>query len=84
MKASDALFSLQEERLKVWKCGVNIESICVCYQDCEVKEDQFLIALFGEGDTFEEACESYLQKIRGKTLVFCACTSNRHEVRVLG
>lgn len=45
------------------KIGVN-------FSNCWVKDDCFLIGEFGRGDTFEEACEDYIDKIQGKTLVF--------------
>jgi hypothetical protein len=38
---------------------------------------------YGEGITFELACEDYLKKISGKTLVFDSGTDHRKEVTVL-
>lgn len=44
--------------------------IGIHFQNCEVKDDCFLIGAFGRGNTFEEACEDYIKEIQGKTLVF--------------
>lgn len=81
MDAVNILLSLEHKHLEVWK--VPDGEIAVCYEHCEVKEGMFLHAIYGTGDTFYEACEDYLNKIRGKTLVFNACTNRREEVRVL-
>lgn len=54
----------------------------VCYDKCDVKEDIFLKAAFGKGDTFYTACEDYLNKITGKTLVFYG-GKEREEIRVI-
>lgn len=85
MKASDILLSLENERLEVFRIQTRCEpSIGVCYKNCEVKDGYFLKGEFGVGQTFEEACESYLNLIRGKTLVFKAYSDARHEVKILG
>lgn len=84
MKASDILLSLEGANLEVWRYATKDGGIGVCYQHCEVKDGPFLIGVHGGGSTFEEACEAYLEKIRGKTLLFNACSSSRHEVKVLG
>lgn len=81
MKASEILLSLQHEHLDCWKVP---DGIAVSYTNAEVKDGYFLIGTFGVGNTFEDACEDYISKVRGKTLVFGACTKNRKEVRVLG
>ena len=82
MKASYILLSLEGKRLVIWKIEKNI--ICVRYEDCEVKGDGVLIGEFGRGSDFELACQDYLAKIRGKTLVFNAYGTTRKEVTVLG
>lgn len=78
-QASKLLLTMESEHLEVWNVGADV---CVCYANCEVKDGAFLIGEFGIGKNFEEACEDYLAKIRGKTLVFHACTSRRKEVTV--
>lgn len=80
-QASKLLLSMENEHLEVWNVGADV---CVCYAHCEVKNGAFLIGEFGIGRDFEEACEDYLAKICGKTLVFHACSSQRKEVTVLG
>lgn len=82
MKAYEILLSLDREHLNV--CKISDDEIAVQYQDADVKEGYFLISQFGCGGDFESACEDYLSKIRGKTLVFGACTKARHEIKVLG
>lgn len=82
MKSSDILLDLESEFLHVWKLRDN--TICVNYDGADTKDGMFLVHNFGEGSTFEEACNDYLAKIRGKTLVFGACSKNRREVKVLG
>ncbi|MCI9543541.1 MAG: hypothetical protein HFE93_05005 [Acutalibacter muris] len=67
--------------LEVWQ--VPSGNIAVAYQDCDLKEGQFLIAVFGTGKTFEDACEDYMNKLHGKTLVFNAYTDRREEIKVL-
>lgn len=80
-KSSDILLSLDKERLEVFK---NVNGICVNYKNCEIKDGDFLISTYGTGTDFESACDDYLDKIRGKKLVFNACYSNRTEIMVLG
>lgn len=53
------------------------------YENCEVKDGYFLKGEFGVGEDVIEACEDYLKKISGKTLVFNAMTDKREEVIVL-
>ena len=81
MKASEKLLNLEKRMLKV---GKNINGkVYVHYESCDVKDGCFLIGTYGTGNNFEEACEDYLNKISGKTIVFNAESSNREEVKVL-
>ena len=81
MKASEKLLNLEGRMLSV---GKNINAkVYVHYERCDVKDGCFLIGTYGTGNNFEEACEDYLTKISGKTLVFNAESSNREEVKVL-
>jgi len=80
MSAVDRLLSLSFHDLAVSKDVKG--NICVEYQNCEVKDGYFLKGDPGRGATFEEACEDYMNKIAGKTLVFDAY-GNRKEVTVL-
>ena len=82
MKSSEILLSLDDGRLEVFKNYH--ERICVKYQGAEVKDGAFLIGEYGTGIDFESACDDYLNKIRGKKLVFNACSNNRKEIMVLG
>ena len=82
MKSSDILLSLDFARLEVWKVCAN--TFCVAYANCSVKDrDGALSGEFGRGTDFETACDSYLSKIRGKTLIF-EKFGKRREVTVLG
>ena len=76
MKASERLLNT-EYFLVVFKM-VN-GKIGVHFENCEVKDGCFLIGTFGRGSTFEEACEDYLERIQGQTLVFNVF-GNRKEV----
>lgn len=76
MKASERLLRT-ENYLTVFKM-IN-GKIGVHFENCEVKDGCFLIGTFGRGNTFEEACENYLEQIQGKTLVF-NIYGNRKEV----
>jgi len=79
MKASERLLNT-EFPLKVFKiCNKKMKPIGVCFYNCEIKDGYFLISEFGAGYSFEEACEDYLERIQGKTLVFNAY-ENRKEV----
>lgn len=81
MKASEKLLNLEGRMLSV---GKNINGkVYVHYDRCDVKEGCFLIGTYGTGNSFEEACEDYLDKISGRTIVFNAESSNREEVKVL-
>ena len=81
-KASDILLSLESAHLEVWKLSSGV--VCVDYQGAEVKDGPVLKGVFGSGGTFEGACYDYLERIRGKTLVFNAGSSTRREITVLG
>ena len=81
-KASDILLSLTSAYLHVWK--VSDDVICVNYDGADIKDGPVLIHGFGRGGTFEGACHDYLEQIRGKTLVFNACSEKRREITVLG
>lgn len=80
MKSSEILLSLGEH-LEVFK---NSLGVCVEYRGAEVKDGMFLISEFGVGEDFESACDDYMNRIRGKKLVFNASSSARREVQVLG
>lgn len=81
MKSSEILLSLDGGHLEVFK---NSLGVCVEYKGAEVKDGMFLIGEYGIGTDFESACDDYLNKIRGKKLVFNACSNNRKEIMVLG
>lgn len=81
-KSSDILLSLNRD-LHVWKVQQDTV-VCVAYERSEVKDGPVLVGTFGRGHDFESACDDYLAQIRGKTLVFDACTDHRKEVTVLG
>ena len=81
MNSSEILLSLSGERLEVFK---NRLGVCIQYKGAEVKDGDFLISEYGIGTNFELACDDYLNKIRGKKLVFNAYTINRKEIMVLG
>lgn len=81
MKASEKLLNLEGRMLSVGK-NINGKTY-VHYERCDIKDGCFLIGSYGTGNSFEEACEDYLNKISGKTIVFNAESSNREEVKVL-
>ena len=81
MKSSELLLSLDGEHLEVFKNSVGI---CVEYKGSEVKDGMFLYSTYGVGTDFESACDDYLNKIRGKKLVFDACSNKRREIFILG
>lgn len=82
MKSSDILLSLDNEELKVLKNCYG--DICVRYIGAFVKNGYFIESAVGIGKDFESACEDYLNKIRGKTLVFNPNNDTRKEVSILG
>lgn len=65
--AEEVLFSL-DKWLETKR--ISTEEIAVTFQGSWVKDGLFLSGTSGRGKTFSEACEDYLKKIRGKTLVF--------------
>lgn len=81
MKSSEILLSLDGEYLEVSK---NSGCVCVKCKDSEIKDGNFLIDTYGMGEDFESACDDYLNKIRGKKLVFNTYTPRRKEVTILG
>lgn len=80
MKDIERLLSLGKH-LEVWK--LPSEEIAVAYQDCFIKDGMFGVGMFGVGESFDEACADYIQKIAGQTLVFDGLLQKREEVRVL-
>ncbi len=81
MTASKRLLKLESIRLEAWT--VQNGKVAVSFKNCEIKNGMFLVSEFGTGDTFEQACEDYLNKISGKTFVFNASSSSRKEIIVL-
>jgi hypothetical protein len=81
MKSSEILLTLEHADLLVWTVGKG--TYCVKYDHSDVKDGDVLVGTFGRGTDFETACEDYLNKIRGKTLVFNNFGKNK-EVTVLG
>lgn len=55
----------------------------VQFAKAEVKNGIFLRGECGRGSTFEMACEDYMMRISGQTIVFDAYSSNRREVTCL-
>ena len=82
MKSSDFLLSLDGEYLEVSKSKNN--GVSVCYRGAKIKDGMFLILDSGVGKNFEEACDDYLNKIKGKRLVFDAYNNRRREIAILG
>ena len=82
MKSSDILLSLRNETLKVWRVD---QTVCVKYEDAWVNDGVTMSSSFGRGRNFEEACDDYLSKIRGRRLTFDGYRhKNIKEVTVLG
>lgn len=79
--AEDLLLLSGFKRLMVWR--ITGGEIGVCFESCEVKDGMFLNGTYGTGNTISEACEDYLKKIRGKTLVFNSYADYREEIKVL-
>ena len=79
MKASEKLLKLDGHRLEVFK---NQLGICVFYQNGDVLDYPCRKGEFGIGNSFEDACEDYFNKISGKKLVF-GYGKNREEIIVL-
>lgn len=81
-KAYDRLLNLNWSHLEVSR---DVDgNIVVSYPDCCTKNGDFLEYNPGRGATFEAACEDYLSKISGKTLVLHpAGPKFRKEITVL-
>lgn len=62
-----------------WNNGVE-KGIGVHFQNADIKDGSFLVCAYGRGTTLEEACEDYIRKISGKTLIFHAYSDHREEV----
>ena len=90
MKASDILLTLTGKPLKVWAEEGNIMEmrpyrVCVKYAWSSVEGAERDV--YGYGKDFEEACDIYLDMIRGRTLVFANGDdkdTKQEVVRVLG
>lgn len=54
--------------------------IGVHFQNCEIKDGAFLVSEFERGVTLNDACEDYIRKISGKTLIFHAYSDRREEI----
>lgn len=67
MKAIDILLSLQNRELQISKAFDG--AIHVSYYCADVKDGFFLVSAYGVGGSIDDACEDYLNKIRGKR--FC-------------
>lgn len=80
-KSAEKMLLSLGKHLEVWRLPAG--KIAVAYQGCEVKEGCFLKSCFGTGETFNDACEDYLDNLHGKTIVFNAYSLNREEVKVL-
>lgn len=93
MTAFERLSSLSDKNLSVRgvKNGVNaagktLLNVSVQYECCYVKDSlrsSVMSSVFGIGNTFEEACDDYLNKISGKVLIFETLSGNRETVAVL-
>ena len=81
MASVNKLLALGGHPLKVTKDCNGL--ICVEYASCEIKDGAFLVGDPGRGASFESACDNYLNKISGKTLVFHAGYDNEERIRVL-
>jgi len=88
MKSSDILSSLDKAELEVIENGNNVY---VRYKDAGVLEGDKIDrkyglgrihCLWGSGRDFESACDNYLAKIRGRTMIFNPHGSNRHEILI--
>ena len=68
-------------RLQTWRLPDG--NIAVSFEYTSIAEGGFLIGTFGVGVSFYDACENYLKKISGKTLVVESPFSTRREYNVL-
>lgn len=90
MKSSNILLTLTGKPLKVWAEDGNIMEghlyrVCVKYAWSSVEGAER--AIYGYGKDFEEACDMYLDMIRGRTLIFADGddkNAKQEIVRVLG
>lgn len=82
MNAVNRLLSLTGHHLSVWRFAPS-EDIGVEYEGSMIKEGIMLTSEFGRGATFEMACQDYLQRISGRTLVFDHSDGSRKTVTVL-
>lgn len=78
--AEDILYSL-DKWLETKR--ISTGEIAVTFQGGWVKDGLFLQGTSGRGKTFSEACEDYLKKMRGKTLVFNPNSDYKEEIIVL-
>lgn len=77
----EKLLKIDGVRLQIFK---NIYSdICVCFENCYIKEDGFLIGSCGKGKTVEEAGVDYYNQIVGKKLVFYSGSKSSFEIIIL-
>ena len=80
IKFEDNVASLNELQVTL-NCN---DQFNVEYEDSFVKDGIALIGVYGVGNTFESACEDYLNKITGKKLVFSPSDEKRRvEVVIL-
>lgn len=57
--------------------------ISVSFEDCEEVENGMLSSISGGGNTYEEACESLYNRIKGKTLRFYNKDGTKEEVKII-
>lgn len=81
MSALTRLLNLEFHRLEVFAM-MDGNRIGVRYVGAEIKDGSFLKGVCGCGSSVEEACQDYLDRISGKTLVFDT-SSGRETVTVL-
>lgn len=80
------LLSLESEHLEIWKekteyVGVTIQ-YKVRYKNCKIKAGNSVVDEYGKGKTIEDACEDYIRKVQGRTLVFDAYKDTERVVKV--
>ena len=79
MKSSDRLLNLMELRVDKDCNG----RVLVNFPDTYIADGGAYCGLFGRGETFEEACDDYMEQISGKTLVVHPGCENRKEIWVI-
>lgn len=80
IKFGDNVASLNELQVTL-NCN---DQFNVEYEDSFIEDGTGLIGVHGVGNTFESACEDYLNKITGKKLVFNPSNEERRfEVVIL-